>query len=82
MHRYPKFMQMIDTAWRLQEHAGCRQRHSWGRFQRDGCCCGAAAVLLLGAVVYPKTCGRGESERAEHASGGPDPEATRGFRSP
>jgi len=46
---------------------------------------GAAAVLLLGAVVYPKTCGRGESESrpaAEHASGGPDPEATRGFRSP
>lgn len=29
---------------------------------------GAAAVLLLGAVVYPKTCGRGESERAVRLS--------------
>ena len=64
MHRYPKFMQMIDTAWRLQEHAGCRQRHSWGRFQQDGCCCGAAVGCCCVSKDMWSLRRGGESERA------------------
>ena len=55
---------MIDTAWRLRERAGCRQRHSRGGFQRDGCCCGAAVGCCCVSKDMWSFRRGGESERA------------------